>query len=95
MMTSTKPIAILVADSVGLHPVLRAEDLRDLISPLNLFWLDVFAVGAAAQAGLLTHVHHRLLRYELRLVECGHRQRCRLRSAREALRKSVWGDGTT
>ena len=52
-MTSPPPKAILIADAVGVHPIATAAEVRDLVVPLEFFWLDVFCDDAAAKAELL------------------------------------------
>ena len=48
-MTSTEPMAALIAEAVGVREVVTTAELRDLIAPLKFFWLDVFAgVGTFA-----------------------------------------------
>jgi hypothetical protein len=42
-MTSTAPMAALIAEAVGVRQVMTTAELRNLIAPLKFFWLDVFA----------------------------------------------------
>jgi Mg2+ and Co2+ transporter CorA len=52
-MTSIRPKATLIADTVGLRPLATADEVRDLVAPLDFFWLDVFCDDSAARAALL------------------------------------------
>ncbi len=46
----------MIADSVGIRPLVTTAELRDLIAPLEFFWLDVFGGGEAAQRAVLTQL---------------------------------------
>src|SRR5262249_39560310 len=55
-MTSTAPMAALIAEAVGVRQVVTTAELRDLIAPLKFFWLDVFAGDEAVQKEVLTEL---------------------------------------
>jgi len=55
-MTSTAPMAALIAEAVGVRQVMTTAELRNLIAPLKFFWLDVFAGDEAVQKEVLTEL---------------------------------------
>jgi Mg2+ and Co2+ transporter CorA len=55
-MTTSQPLAMLIADPPGIRPVATAAELRDVLPALDFFWLDVFAGDDAAKKDLLAQL---------------------------------------